>query len=191
MRHTLATFFLLANAMHVLAASDATVKAGRAHPKVLHLIEQRLDLMPDVAAYKWHVGLPIDDPAREALVLNRAANVGLSNGLSPDAARHLFAVQIDAAKIIQRAYFSNWEDGQTAPPAPDLQTETRPALLRLGDAIIEAWRTTELPILETAYHEFAQTSGLDEATCLRIIEALNQRTDAPRGPNTLPSPPDS
>ncbi|NIR30674.1 MAG: chorismate mutase, partial [Gammaproteobacteria bacterium] len=54
--------------------------------------------MRDVAAYKWINGLPVEDLAREAKVLESAGSAALRFGLDVSATRTLFKAQIEAAK---------------------------------------------------------------------------------------------
>jgi chorismate mutase len=102
------------------------------------LMAERLTVMPDVAAYKWTHGLPIEDLSREAEILDRLAARDDLRGLSPDVVRAFFRAQIEAAKTIQRGLFEDWS---RTPPAldaegPDLARELRPSLDRLTEALI-------------------------------------------------------
>lgn len=91
-------------------------------------LARRLELMPAVAAFKRARGLPIDDPAREARVLERAQSAALAAGLDGASVRALFATQIELAKAVERR-------GGDAPTL-DLERELRPALSRIGDDIV-------------------------------------------------------
>ena len=92
-------------------------------------LARRLAMMPAVAAWKRAHGRPIEDPEREARVLGWAEQRAHATGLRADDVRRLFEVQIDLAKAIERRA----SDGA---PALDLETEIRPALLRVGDEIV-------------------------------------------------------
>jgi cyclohexadienyl dehydratase len=102
------------------------------------LIDQRLALMRDVAAHKWHNGMPIEDLEREALVVDQAVGSALRHGLTVGSSRAFFAAQIEAAKEIQRHWFDVWQSGPPPAVAPDLDVDLRPELLRLGSAIVDA-----------------------------------------------------
>uniref|UniRef100_UPI003F69F509 chorismate mutase n=1 Tax=Aequoribacter sp. TaxID=2847771 RepID=UPI003F69F509 len=69
------------------------------------LMSERLALMPEVAKYKWHHNLPIEDLAREAIVLERT--VSRTTVLDPIHTRTFFGLQITAAKAIQANVFQS------------------------------------------------------------------------------------
>jgi chorismate mutase-like protein len=106
----------------VLVAGSAG--AASARPDAGELISQRLALMQDVAAFKWANGLPIEDLERERIVLEAAVRSGLDHGLTATSVESFFALQIKAAKEIQRYWFDRWGRDDDAPPAPDLATTT-------------------------------------------------------------------
>jgi chorismate mutase-like protein len=114
-----------------LAAADDT--------PLFRLIGERLSWMAPVAAWKLENERPVEDLAREKVVLEAAAMKARAAGLSGDSVRAFFQAQIDAAKAIQRCWMKRWKTGAAAPPeqAPDLVEEIRPALLRLGTAIVD------------------------------------------------------
>jgi cyclohexadienyl dehydratase len=95
------------------------------------LLARRMALMPAVAAWKRARGAPLEDPAREAEVLERAALRARDRGLDPDGVRELFRVQIELAKIVQAR-------APEGPPTLDLAAELRPLLGELGDRIVDA-----------------------------------------------------
>ena len=118
--------------------------AASAWTPVQHLVdlfERRLALMPAVAAYKRARGLAIDDPAREAVVLQQALDAAARAGLEPESVRALFAEQIALAKAVQQRH------GDAA--AMDLDSVLRPALDQLGERITHALRAAagDLPDL--------------------------------------------
>ena len=106
-------------------------------------LDERLALMPWVAAVKRSESRPIADPAQEARVIDAAlAAVAEAAARSkrpappPDAVRAFFREQIEAGKDVQ---LSAVRDPDFAPdePLPDLDTELRPALLRIGQRAAE------------------------------------------------------
>ena len=103
------------------------------------LIGYRLDLMKDVAATKWQNKTAIEDLDRESIVIGKAAADALNYGLTPTSTRFFFAMQVEAAKEIQRYWFDEWASGREfEPPESDLNTKIRPRLLTLGTSILEA-----------------------------------------------------
>jgi chorismate mutase-like protein len=94
------------------------------------LIANRLELMPDVARYKWNQRSAIDDPVREQQIIDGLKREAEAMGVPAKWAERFFRAQIEAAKLIQRDLFARWErDGQgTFADAPDLVSVTRPKL---------------------------------------------------------------
>lgn len=104
------------------------------------LIARRLSLMEPVAAWKWLHARPVEDLAREELVLAKATEAAVGAGLAPDGARAFFAAQIGAAKDIQSCWIARWHGGAAPAPesAPDLAEEIRPQLIEIGAALLAA-----------------------------------------------------
>lgn len=101
-------------------------------------IAGRLALADAVAASKWASGAPIDDPAREQVVLDTVSQLALARNLDPAYVRNVFRDQIEASKTVQRGLFAQWRlPGQTAPPAtPDLGP-VRAAINEFNVAIVD------------------------------------------------------
>ncbi|MEO0820574.1 MAG: gamma subclass chorismate mutase AroQ [Pseudomonadota bacterium] len=133
---------VLATLLALAAAPAQAGAADRAEEAVFTRIAERLALMMPVAAWKMERGAPVEDKAREAVVLDKAAEAAEAEGLSGESARPFFAAQIEAAKDIQRCWIARWEAGEASPPAetPDLKTEIRPELIRLGAEILASIR---------------------------------------------------
>ncbi|MDZ7671131.1 MAG: gamma subclass chorismate mutase AroQ [Gammaproteobacteria bacterium] len=157
----------------ILLCSAPTLAAGAALD-LYGLVDARLQLMKDVAAYKWHHGLAIEDQDREAVVLDRAVAEALQHGLTTTSSRRLFAAQIEAAKAIQRHWFDVWRDGAAPPDAPDLEHELRPELLRLGDAIVAAAADIREPLHAAAFADAVMVPGLDRQNRDALFDALDR-----------------
>jgi hypothetical protein len=86
--------------------------------------------MPAVSAWKRARGLTIDDPAREARVVEDAVAQARAAGLAPEPVAALFRLQIEFGKAVQVA--------SPAPEGPplDLGAQIRPELERLGRRIV-------------------------------------------------------
>jgi cyclohexadienyl dehydratase len=139
---------------------------------LIDLLARRLALMPAVAAYKRAHGLPIEDPAREAIVLQQAVDDAAARGLDPDSVRALFAEQIALAKAVQ-------ERDAGAEPV-DLDGVLRPALSRLGERILAALATSadQLPQL--------RPEQLDLLVPLLVPEERRRLLDTLRAVRTRP-----
>ncbi|MET9866739.1 chorismate mutase [Streptomyces sp. NPDC006386] len=127
--------------------APATHTAAAAHglTTVTELVAERLLLADKVAAAKYGTDTPIDDPVREAQILDdvRARAVGL--GLDPDAVAAVFRDQIEANKLVQRGLYARWDAHPDERPTerPDLAKEVRPALDRITTQLLAALAETE------------------------------------------------
>ena len=101
---------------------------------LLDLVARRLAFMPAVAAWKSERGLPIEDLAREAVVLDAAEVSARDFGLDPAPVRDWIALQIDLAKAVQRRTLA-----AGAQPTLDLE-QIRPVLIHLGRRQVRALR---------------------------------------------------
>lgn len=96
------------------------------------LVIERLLVSDDVAASKFGTDSPIDDPAREAQVLEQVRQQAEATGVNSDAAVAFFRDQITASKDVQRGLFARWttHPGEAPATRPDLgQIRTRLDLL--------------------------------------------------------------
>jgi cyclohexadienyl dehydratase len=138
---------------------------------IYRLLDARLELMDEVAAFKWHRKLPIENREREAVVLKQAAADSLRLGFTPDSSHRFFAAQIEAAKAIQRHWFRIWKTGGSPAVPPDLDAEVRPELLRLGSAILAAAGDASSGS-RRAFEQTVQVEGLDRQSRTAIFDAL-------------------
>ncbi len=88
--------------LHLGTTGDLS-PAQRRVEALVSLIEQRLGLMPWIAAAKRLHQLPIEDRAQENRVLEHTRTAARAAGLDPRAVADLFAEMIEDAKQIQRA----------------------------------------------------------------------------------------
>jgi chorismate mutase len=100
---------------------------------------QRLQLARKVALVKWYSGAPVEDPSREAEVLQKAAKDGKSMGLESTQVEEFFKAQIEANKLIQYSLLADWRRAGRAPrrAAPDLVKEIRPQLDEIETQLIQ------------------------------------------------------
>lgn len=96
---------------------------------LVDLLHRRLAFMPEVAAAKEQRRLPVEDLAQEARVLAAVSDKARVHGLDDSSLVAFFETQIELAKAIQRR-----QTGREA--VLGLESEIRPALRRLGDAIV-------------------------------------------------------
>jgi chorismate mutase len=98
--------------------------------RLLQAQVRRLELMHDVARWKWNQGQAIEDPAREEALLQVILPQCEAAGLDMDFARPFFRAQIEAAKQVQEEDFQAWKAVNQGPFAdgPDLTTQLRPQI---------------------------------------------------------------
>ncbi len=158
----------------------------RAFDVLLGLIRSRLELMHEVARWKWARKAAIEDPEREAALLLDLAEKGTRLGLDGEMTRAFFRGQIEAAKVIQRADFNRWEATGRGPEgeAPDLVGVLRPRIDGLNRDLLAA--------LAEARPRLQDEDGPDRlrrrADQLLIGEGIDARArDAAIGPLTNPA----
>ncbi len=163
--------FRLGFALLLLATGSAHAAQATNEP-LLRLLNERLVLMQQVAAYKWQHDLPIEDRAREDQVVANSVDKALRVGMVPQSAAEFFRAQIAAAKAVQAYWFARWRDTAGPAQAPDLISVIRPRLLVLGEQIIDAAALRE-PLGSRAEFDAAlKVAGLTEATRAVLYDAV-------------------
>ncbi|WP_243659190.1 gamma subclass chorismate mutase AroQ [Tamaricihabitans halophyticus] len=107
------------------------------------MASERLATADIVAAAKWGTGQPIEDPEREAQVLDTVRQQAVERGIEPDAAVAIFRDQIEANKLVQRYLHHGWTANPAQRPTerPDLD-EIRPVIDRLNGELLNEIRAT-------------------------------------------------
>jgi cyclohexadienyl dehydratase len=160
---------------HLGAAGPASAGAAAA---LLAAFDERLALMPEVAAVKRARGLPLEDPPRETRVVDAALAAAREEALragrpapAEPALRALWRAQIEAAKAVQRAAAA-----APAAAAPDLERELRPALERIDARAVRLLVALHAPLDCAAAHAAARdglrTPGLAAAERSALADAL-------------------
>ncbi|MFJ8230606.1 gamma subclass chorismate mutase AroQ [Streptomyces sp. NPDC094448] len=103
------------------------------------LSAERLATADLVAAAKWGTDSPIDDPAREQVVLESVRRLALEAGTDPKTTVAIFRDQIEANKLVQRGLHALWTEDPSKAPAerPDL-TEVRKEINRINTELVRA-----------------------------------------------------
>ncbi|MFG2306933.1 chorismate mutase [Actinacidiphila glaucinigra] len=125
-------------------ASSATIKPlGKLGP-LTSLVIERLRVSDDVAASKFGTDSPIEDPVREAQVLEQVRQQAEAAGLNSQAAVTIFRDQITASKEVQRGLFAHWAAHPDEAPTtrPDLG-QIRARLDQLTTALLAELKNTE------------------------------------------------
>ncbi|MGH3841653.1 MAG: chorismate mutase [Pseudonocardiaceae bacterium] len=116
---------------------------GEALLALTDVAAQRVQLADTVAAAKWGTDAPINDPAREQVVLDAVAAKSSQLGIDPVVARAVFTDQIEANKAVQYGLYSRWRAHPDQAPTtrPELG-QVRPILDRITDQLLAELKTT-------------------------------------------------
>lgn len=109
------------------------------------LAVRRVQIADLVAAAKFGTTQPIDDPAREQVVLDGVRTKAVALNLDPENAARFFRAQIEANKFVQRGLYERWttHPGEAPTKRPDLATEVRPVPDRLTTDLLAELKDTE------------------------------------------------
>ena len=146
--------------------------------KLLRLVDERLQVMEGVAAYKFVNEIEIENTEREQLVLLRAVSAAQNNKLDAESVESFFRLQIQLAKLVQGAWQQKWrlEGGNLRRDVaiPDLKKEIRPKLIELGDQII-----TQLVLALPELHKTEGASGqlilVEQSITNRFVPVVQKR----------------
>lgn len=120
-----------------LLSATANLQAAEADlAELFSAIDERLSHMESVALYKAQNQLPIEDIAREEIVIADAKRAAYLEGINPDSIEAFFMAQISAAKAIQYRYRAELLSAPNPSPAVDLDRTIRPAITELGNRIV-------------------------------------------------------
>jgi cyclohexadienyl dehydratase len=108
--------------------------------RAFQLFDERLALMPAVAAWKWQHHAPVSDPVREQAVVHAAAKLATPLGLPPAAVERIFSLQVRLARDEESALQSRWRRSgyDFTARVPDLSAELRPRLDHLTRELVRA-----------------------------------------------------
>ena len=128
-------FLLTARAGAESAFADANADVR----SVFQVLQDRLRLMKDVAAWKHARNAPVVDAQRERQVLEATVRQASDLGIDAESARRLFSLQIQLAVRAQESWISRWRSGDAAPQeVRDLAGELRPQLDRIGAELLHS-----------------------------------------------------
>lgn len=143
---------------------------------------QRVLVADKVAAAKFGTPAPIDDPAREQVVLDNVRNLSVQLGIDPEVSVAIFADQIEANKVVQRGLYALWTAHPELIPTekPDLVKEVRPILDRITADLLEQIKATQNVrahpacggVLNAARHIVSHQRHLDDLHTTALTRAL-------------------
>jgi len=102
-------------------------------------VAERNDIAHAVAASKFPVQRPIEDPVREEQVLEDKRLQARALGLDPDEVAGEYRQFIEANKLAQHADFQRYHLGTPPPPAPPLD-EIRQRIDTVDQGLLEQWQ---------------------------------------------------
>jgi chorismate mutase len=141
-----AVFLLTATACGLGLGADTAAAAPRTTPMetIAQLSAQRVGVADQVAAAKYGTTSPIDDPAREAIVIADAEQQATALGIDPAPVAKIFRDQIEASKIVQRALFAEWDaDPSLVPPTRPSLATIRVELNTIDAELVQAIATAD------------------------------------------------
>lgn len=140
------------------------------------LAVKRVQVADLVAAAKFGTTQPIDDPAREKVVLDNVRTRSTELGIDPEDAVRFFRAQIEANKFVQRGLYVRWTEHPEQAPTrrPDLGTEVRPILDRLTTDILAELEDTEPIRRPTLKCEVHATIAERSAVVLHRLDRLHE-----------------
>ncbi|MHC9292351.1 chorismate mutase [Mycobacterium sp. LTG2003] len=147
-------------ALAAIAAAPAA--AGEPQSPLVPLVDaatQRLQTADQVAAYKFKMGGPIDDPVREQQVIDSVTAMAQADQIDPAYVGAVFRNQIDATASVEHTRFAQWKLDPDAAPAtaPDL-ADTRKTIDHLNQVMVH-----EMAAQWSVLHSPACTTDLDNA----------------------------
>lgn len=119
---------------------------------------RRLEIMHDVAKWKWNRRQAIDDPERERRLLHELERRGRQLQLPPAETRRLMQAQIDAGKRIQREDCEAWrlEAREPFSDVPSLQSELRPKIDRASEELLSGYAALRERWAEAEFRELVR-----------------------------------
>jgi cyclohexadienyl dehydratase len=165
-----------------LAEPTQFVTDDAAVERILELADQRLAVMPAVAAVKWQTHAPIFDPPRENAVIQRAQDLGAPMGLVSDPVKRLFELQARLAREVQGTLHDEWKTyGFSYSEPVTTLTAIRPRLdgltIDLLQAIYLAAPVLQRDEFETRYTALAQqrlhSAGWNDQNRRDLLDVLH------------------
>jgi chorismate mutase len=167
------TITLAAFAVAAAPAAGADVLSPL-HPLV-DAAAQRLLTAEPVAASKYLTGGQIEDPQREAQVLDTVATAAQAQGADPAFVRDVFRDQIDATVALQYSMFGDWKIDPAAAPdtAPDLAA-TRATIDVLNQTMVSEI-AHQWPELRSPNCRAELGASIDEVAANRALDPRYRR----------------
>jgi chorismate mutase len=131
-------------------------------PSLVETSAQRLLIAEKVALAKWDSGATVEDPPREAQIIQTAVKEGNAMGLDSTQIEGFFRAQFEANKLVQYSFLADWQrEDRTPVHAPvDLAKEIRPRLDEIEKRLIaELSGTVAARSAKTCHLDVAKAVG--------------------------------
>lgn len=185
----MAAVLLLGTVAPLAVAEEHFLTDEAAVSRILDVADQRLALMPGVAATKWQTHSPIAAPERERVVITHSGELAQPLGLSPESVERVFEIQVRLAREWEESLTQQWQAKgfNYTGPIPDLNKELRPQLDTITTEMLRALYLAapalRQPGFAGRYAELAQThlraSGWSRASREELLAALARVTQVP------------
>ncbi len=117
-------------------------------PEMQRLTDLRLELSRQVAWYKYQNSLPVFDPQREEVLMEKLVAHGEMKGLSAGEVRVFFQKQFAMSRNVQKRLIARWNRGGELPvwPPLSLERDIRPKMMAVSMEMIDALASNQRDI---------------------------------------------
>jgi len=124
----------------VAGAQQRFLTEEAAVTRILDVANERMALMPGVAATKWQTHAPVADPKREQVVIEHSGDLAPPFGLSAEPVEGVFEVQVRLAREWEETLTRQWQARgfHYTGPVPNLTQEVRPQLDTITTQMLRA-----------------------------------------------------
>ncbi len=112
---------------------------------VVAMMAERLSFAREIAWAKWADGLPVRDPARETVVVERLVRQGEAAGFDEPVVARFVRAQIEASCLEQEAWMQKWRQGTPLPAGePPPLGSLRQKMDRNSSLLLAEWAAAPL-----------------------------------------------
>jgi len=124
----------------VAGAQQRFLTEEAAVTRILDVANERMALMPGVAATKWQTHAPVADPKREQVVIEHSGDLAPPFGLSAEPVEGVFEVQVRLAREWEETLTRQWQARgfHYTGHIPNLTQEVRPQLDTITTQMLRA-----------------------------------------------------
>ncbi|SDB82695.1 gamma subclass chorismate mutase AroQ [Acinetobacter boissieri] len=126
---------------------------------VFERINQRLALMPDVAANKYLNHQPVEVLEQEQKVLEKTLNIADAEGLDPNSVKPFIVAQMNVAKAIQYRYIADWLSEPNVQLQPDTLNNVRD---HISSLTVEMMKEIAISLKMHTHHTFDEKSFMHQ-----------------------------